>query len=358
MVFDTHHRSARRWAVVHESTIPAPGEPAEGGIHPRVDVGPGGPRYRGHRAVSLAEAGVPFEGVAELLWTGAEPRRAWWPSSMTPGPTLRRLPPVPDVGATLRFALTALAIDDPHRDDIGFKDDLARARQVVPLLAAAVGGAFERRRIGLALQGRTVAERLVVALGGRAEDAPLVDRALVLCADHTGSPADEAVGAAAAAGADLYGCLGVGVATPRGNRTGMQCREIEAFVESVGSPRWAPDVVGDVLLKGATVPGFGHPRYPTGDPRAMALLHMAQQRAPESEALRTMQAIAASMAAAGEPAPRLAFGLAAMTRALGLDAGAGAALFAIGRLAGRVARVAERRPPRSPATDARIVALP
>src|SRR5262245_33087299 len=38
-----------------------------------------GPRYRGSDAVALAEAGRPFEAVAELLWSGAlvEPRLVW-----------------------------------------------------------------------------------------------------------------------------------------------------------------------------------------------------------------------------------------------------------------------------------------
>src|SRR6478609_8585741 len=40
------------------------------------DVGPDGPRYRGHSAVELCRAGVSFERVAELLWTGTLPEVA------------------------------------------------------------------------------------------------------------------------------------------------------------------------------------------------------------------------------------------------------------------------------------------
>lgn len=346
-----------------KSTIPAAAQPVEEDDAIRVSVGPGGPSYRGYPALFLADAEVPFEGVAELLWTGVEPRKAWWPVSASPGPTLRRLPPLRDVPSILRFALTASAIDDPHRDEIGIKDDLARARRLIPLLAAVVGGAFDRKRIPAAMQGRMVAERLVVALGGARQDAVVLDRALVICADHDDSPADRALTAAAVAGTDLYGCLCTALATPRGNRTVRECDAIEGLVESVGSPRWVPEVVGDRLLSDDPPPGFGHPVYPAGDPRAARLLRIARHHAPDDEAVRTLTAIAAAMKAAGHPPPRLAFGLVGVARALGLDRGAGGAIYAIARLAGRVARVAARRPAgaatsRPPSMDGATPPLP
>lgn len=336
--------SERRYAMTSTSTMPAAAKPVEDDDAVRVSVGADGPSYRGYAATFLADAEVPFEGVAELLWTGAEPRRAWWPVNATPGATLRRLPPLDRVDEILRFALTAAAIDDPHRDEIGVKDDLARARRLIPLLAAVVGGAFDRKRIAHAMKGRTVAERLVVALGGDRRDGPVLDRALVLCADHPDSGADRMLAAAAVHGADLYGCLAIALAAPRGNRNDALCRGIEDLVEAVGSARWAADVVGDRLLESDVPPGFGHPSYPEGDPRAARLLALAREHGGNAQAMRTMDAIAAAMAAAGHEPPRLAFGLVAISRALGLARGSGGAIFAIARLAGRVGRVAARRP--------------
>ncbi len=327
-----------------ESTMPAAAQPVEDDDQIRVSVGAAGPAYRGYSAIFLADAEVPFEGVAELLWTGAEPRRAWWPVNAVPGPTLRRLPALDRVDATLRFALTAMAIDDLHREEISVKDDLARARRLIPLLAAVVGAAFDRRRIAPAMKGRTVAERLIVALGGERADAPLLDRALVLCADHPDSAADRVLSAAAVNGTDLYGCVSVALSAPRGNRNETLCREIEDLVEAVGSPRWAADAIGERLLEDAVPPGFGHPRYPEGDPRSARLMQLARTHRGDDQAVRTMDAIAAAMKAARHPPPRLPYGLVALTRALGLARGSGGAVFAIGRLAGRIARVAARRP--------------
>lgn len=341
-----------------ESTIPAEAQPVEEDDAVRVSIGPTGPSYRGYPALFLSDAETPFEGVAELLWTGAEPRKAWWPLSERPGPTLRRLPDLGTVDRVLRYALTAMAIDDPHHDEICVKDDLARARRLLPLLAAVVAGAFDRRRIAAAMQGRTVSERLIVALGGDRRQASLLDRALVVCADHRDSNADRVLSAAAMGGVDLYACLGVTLAAPRGSRTGAMCDAIETLAESVGSPRWAADVVGDRLRDREPPVGFGHPGYPDGDPRAAHLMAIARRHAGDDPIIRTLDAIAAAMSAAGHPAPRLAYGLVALSRALDLDRGSGAAIFAIGRMAGRVARVASRRPAGGAVTRASIDSLP
>lgn len=325
------------------STIPSEAGPVADDDAPPIEIGHDGPRYRGYRAIELAEADVPFEGVAELLWTGAEPRRAWWPTPDDFPDLLRRLPARLDLRSTLRAALLAMAIEDAHRDDDARKEELARARRIIPQLAALSGLVHDRKRVAAALRGRSVAERVMLALGGRADTAQTIDRALVLCADHSPSVAERAVEQAAAAGCDLYACLSVGLSTAQGNRVEAACGAIETFVEAVGSPRWAPDAVGDRLLRGEAVPGFGHALYPGGDPRIGPLMALARGSAPDDPFVRTMDAIVASMAAAGQPAAHVGFGLVALAHAVGLERNSAGIVFTLARLAGRVGRVIEAR---------------
>jgi citrate synthase len=84
-------------------------------------------------------------------------------------------------------------------------------------------------------------------------------------------------------------------------------------------------------------PGFGHPLYPDGDPRAPPLLAAARaHRSPELDALF------AALEARRGPAPTLDVGLAATAMALGLAPGLASALFAFGRTAGWIAHAIEQ----------------
>lgn len=325
------------------STTPSAAGPVVEDDPPAFSLGPSGPTYRGYSAIELAEVDIPFEGVAELLWTGAEPRRAWWPTPDEFPELLRRLPAHLDLRCTLRAALVAMALGDPHREENARKEELARARRILPQLAALAGLVHDRRRVATALRARSVAERLTLALGGQHDGAQAVDRALVLCADHAPSPADHAVEQSAAAGCDLYACLAAGLSTPHGNQIEAVCQRIEHFVESVGSPRWAPDAVGERLLGDAPVPGFGHRLYPQGDPRTAPLMALARGSSPDDPFVRSMDAIAASMAAAGQPSAHVGFGLVALAHALRLERNSAGVIFTLARLAGRVGRVLDCR---------------
>jgi citrate synthase len=89
------------------------------------------------------------------------------------------------------------------------------------------------------------------------------------------------------------------------------------------------------LAQGSAMPGFGHPLYPDGDPRAKALLSgltvppiLAQLRA-ESEAATGL-------------APNIDFALVARARILPLTTDTPFSLFAVGRMAGWHAHALEQ----------------
>ncbi|WP_434425196.1 citrate synthase family protein [Nannocystis pusilla] len=307
-----------------------------------------GPRYRGRPAVELA-ASSSFEAVAELLWAGALPEQApRWPA---PGLGLR-LPSLtallPD-GApplvTLALAVPALGAADPDRFNPAPGPELVRARALLVRMAALAGAGIAVDHVRPALAEPNVAGALLVSLGAPAgaRARRVMDRALVLSADHELNASAFAVRVAASAGADLYACVSAGLATLSGPRHGGMADRVEALVTEVGKPEHARAVVQERARRGEEVPGFGHPLYPDGDPRAAALLAAAAEHAPRNPKVRTLLAIVAAMRDAGRDPANFDVGLVALGAALGLPPRTTVAIFAVGRAAGWLAHAFEQR---------------
>jgi citrate synthase len=295
-----------------------------------------GPFYRGRIARGLAREGVPFEAVSELLWTGRLPQAPpQWPPAELP-PRLSSLLPAGEPPLTaLQVAVPALAARDPGR--FTFHDEEARARSLVTQLAACValatGKTARPARPG-------VAQLLLLALGGsdRPQAVSAVDAALVLMADHELNASTFAARVAASAGADLYACVAAALATLSGPRHGGACDRIEALIAETGSdPKRARQVVSDRLRRGEAVPGFGHPLYPGGDPRAPLLLEAAHKLGGKRAR------VAFTLAEAMPEPPAVELALVALAAALDLPRGAATAIFAVGRSAGWIAHALEQR---------------
>jgi citrate synthase len=86
----------------------------------------------------------------------------------------------------------------------------------------------------------------------------------------SGVPIQVSVGAAALSIGDFHG--GAGEQLARSLQQAIQQRTFGQPVNEVASA-----VVDSFESSGERVPGFGHPMHATGDPRAPALLHMAEQ---------------------------------------------------------------------------------
>lgn len=306
-----------------------------------TQITPDGPRYRGRPACALAWQDVRFESIAELLWTGQWIDRPGWSGTVAPLSPYARVLPAGTPPLTLLAALTPLlALRDPGRFAGDPAEELGRARLLIRLLAAAPA-LPDVARARAALAAPTVAASLAHAL--RASPRPAqriaIERALVVSADHELNASAFAARVAASAGADLYACLTAALATLSGPRHGGATDRVEALIDECGVPRRARSVVSSRLRRGEDVPGFGHPLYPNGDPRARVLVRTARKLAPASPRLRTLEALAAAVSAP----PTLDLGLCAIAAALRLPPGGAGALFAAGRAAGWIAHVLEQR---------------
>jgi citrate synthase len=115
-------------------------------------------------------------------------------------------------------------------------------------------------------------------------------------------------------------------------------------VVETGRPERAVEVVRERSRRGEGVPGFGHPLYPQGDPRARILLDEARSLAPRPHApLKTLLALVKAMRDAHREEPTLDAGLVAVASALRLGPGSAAGLFGVSRAAGWIAHALEQR---------------
>ena len=101
-------------------------------------------------------------------------------------------------------------------------------------------------------------------------------------------------------------------------------------------------MIHERIRRGELVPGFGHPFYPAGDPRATMLIETAKAVSVRSRTAAAAFAAIDAMAESGHPPPNVDAALVALRAALGLPRGAAAGLFAVGRTAGWIAHILEQ----------------
>lgn len=308
-----------------------------------------GPEYRGHLATVLASGDASFEAVAEMLWSGAmaaAPVRWTHDGAAPPWRELARLLPVgsPPLSA-LAVTLSVLAMADPMRFNTEPAAVVARARRLIPRLAASYALVLDPTRLTAASDTGDPVRALALALG-----VPLARKALgllrcalILSADHELNTSTFAARVAASTGADLYACLSAAVGAFGGPLHGGASEQVEWLVRETGSPEDAVVAVSERMRRGEKLPGFGHPLYPAGDARVPLLLELAVAHRPRAPRVRTVMALIDAMARAGRPKPNVDVAMAAVCGALELPIGMGPAIFAIGRSAGWIAHVIEQQ---------------
>lgn len=210
-----------------------------------------------------------------------------------------------------------------------------RARQLIRTLAGSAVGSPVRGRVA-----QHFARHLAPHAGRQERARVAIDAALVLCLDHELNASTFAARIAASTGADLVHCVGAALAVFTGPRHGGASERVEAFLDSL--PARARDhraAIDKRVSRGEALPGFGHPLYPKGDPRAAPLLALARSFDGHGCAEEIARLVAESSGAL----PNLDFGLVALARALEAPPETATLLFAIGRSAGWVAHVLEQR---------------
>ena len=270
--------------------------------------------YRGRNAASLAET-ASLEGVARLLWDCGNERFPTQTNTIAPGRAHDRM-----FQALAWRAATSPATRGRRPEALYFE-----AAALLDLLVDAVAGGSGDGPMD---------QRLGRAWGCDDVGTDLIRRALVLLADHELNASTFAARVTASTGASLAACALAGLAALSGPLHGGVATRVRSFLTEAGKadPHGA---VSARLAAGAALPGFGHPLYPDGDPRAKALL-AAFDPLPEHRDLA-----AAVLEATGE-LPNIDFALTALTELAHLPEDAPFQIFATARCTGWIAHALEQ----------------
>ncbi|MDG3441424.1 citrate synthase family protein [Nitrospirillum amazonense] len=287
--------------------------------------------YRGRDAVDLA-ARASVEEVAGLLWRVA-------PEEAFGGP----LPQPAQAFAVAQAAfhgrraeealLPLLALASEDADTAAWQRAPGRLAQgaaaLVRLLTACL--------LGTAPAAGPIHKQCAQAWKLDKDGAELVRMALVLCADHELNASNFTARCIASTDASLRAAVIGGLAALGGPRHGGLTARVEALWDEVGADGETAARLRQRLARGEDIPGYGHPLYPTGDPRAAALLGRILPLRPTWAVVQ-----AQTQRLVGQP-PVIDTALVALRRHLGLPRGAAFGLFALGRSLGWIAHALEQR---------------
>jgi citrate synthase len=293
--------------------------------------------YRGMDAIELAERST-LEEVAALLWTG-DPTRSdalfadKAPTLPPKAASLFKQVPRPGPVERCQLVLPLAARPDQSAYDLRPAAVAKTGARILRLMSSAVVGFSVASPVDAALVRAWTPHRESTALALRA--------ALILCADHELNVSAFTARCIASARATPYEVVLGALAAFRGRRHGGVSEEVEILFRQAGDTHGCCQAVAERLRSFGHIPGFGHPLYPDGDPRAQKLISLAKMYGRPTKVEAANRLIEAAHRLTGER-PNLDFGLATFARAVQLPPEAPIAIFALGRAVGWIAHAIEQ----------------
>lgn len=291
--------------------------------------------YRGRPVGRLAEDAT-LETVANLIWdTGDNDPFA----DPAPAPL--------EAFEALRHATAGLR-------------PLERCQAALPVVAAAEPERYNRTPAGLVRLGVRILRWLAATIADSPPSSapvhavlssawaaePPIDRliraALVACADHELNVSTFTVRCVASAGGDPFLAVAAGLAAIQTPRHGRITERVGAALPDLLAAGDLAAAVVDRLGRGDDIPGFGHPLYPQGDPRARLILGLAERWLPDHPTLQRAFLLAQQVQAlAGRP-PTIDYALEVLRLIGRLPQDASLSLFTIGRTVGWLGHAMEQ----------------
>jgi citrate synthase len=291
--------------------------------------------YRGHDAIALAET-ASAEQVAALLWGADDTERERLfeqHCALTPRQLAKLRTVAKEPLARFQTALPVAAAVDSASYDLRPAAVRQTGARILRMLTAIIAQRDSRAPVHQVLQAAWAPTRNAVA--------EVIRTAVVLCADHELNVSAFTARCAASAGAPPYDVVSAAIATLKGYKHGGASERVLALVADANTPKSARALVANRLRRGEGMPGFGHPLYPSGDPRAALLMRLAAASGNEP-AWRPFRNLSKAGSDVLHDLPNLDFGLAAVTRAYRLPDHAPLLLFAVGRTIGWIAHAIEQ----------------
>ncbi len=316
-----------------------------------TQITPNGPAYRGQLALALERDNCTFESVADLLWSGAlvEGAVAWTPSRgvASMDRLLRAAAFDPSTSDMVKIFTTMVAAfaGSARGEDLRDGTTIPAARALLMEMPRCLGYLTKARKHARSADGGSLAATIVQAAGGVASPAAVsaINAALVLLADHELTPQTFAARLAASSGSNIYFCLLAALSVHSGSRIRRACDRVEDMLLEASGPRDFHDRIGAIARSVQAIPGFNHPLYPKGDPRAKRLIEIARDlSAPSSDPFR-FGPLLDEMLSREKARPSVEAGLAILCQVLRMPYRSAGAILTMARCAGWVAHVIEQR---------------
>jgi citrate synthase len=240
--------------------------------------------YQGINIHDLAHNST-FEEVIFLLWNGRLPKRAeldelkrniaanqeLHPEILA---MMRQYPKDAEPMDTLRTTISALAFYDKNAKDTSREASLRTATRLTaqfPVIVAALNRLRKGEEPIPAKPDLNIATNFLYMLKGEmpsAEDAHVLDVALILQADHELNASTFTSRVVAGTLADMYGAVTAAIAALSGPLHGGANTNVMKMLLEIGEVDRVEQYIKDALAAKRKLMGFGHAVYKTEDPRA------------------------------------------------------------------------------------------
>ena len=242
--------------------------------------------YRGFNINELANNST-FEEVSYLLIHGELPNKSEleeitkWMSDAREIPSeiisliesIKHLHPM-DV---LRTTISALAAFDNNLSDESMDANIQRGLSVTAKAPSIVAAHVRLRNGDKYIHPNPKlshsANFLYMLYGSEPDllDAKLIDKDLILHAEHGLNASSFAARVVASTQSDMYSALTAGIAALKGPAHGGAAEGVMKQAQDIGDESNTAEYVKNLLSSGGRVMGFGHRVYKTADPRALIL---------------------------------------------------------------------------------------
>ena len=279
--------------------------------------------YRGYDIYSLLngfqdENRFGFEEVSYLLLSGSLPNKEQLNTFIGAISDSRSLPhnftedvimraPSKDLMNKLAASILALYSYDPNPDDISLENIMRQSIELLAKIPVIVSHSYQAKRryydgasmfLHVPLEDKSCAENILHLIRPNGEfmmeEAKLLDRCLVLHAEHGGGNNSAfATRVVSSSGSDTYSAIAAAVGSLKGPRHGgANLRVMKMFddmlekIDDVSDDKKIYDYLVEVLKKEANdksglIYGMGHAVYTLSDPRTVALKETAIPLAKE-----------------------------------------------------------------------------
>ena len=327
-----------------------------------IDGKAGELRYRGYSIHDLAEHSS-FEETAFLLFNGELPSKQQLASLDAELKAARKLPaPVLDIIRAiksahpmdvLRTAASALSAFDPDTADNSREATLRKAVRLtsqVPMIVTAHSRISEGQEPVAPDQALGHAANLLWMLTGKkpsADAAQLIDRDLILHAEHGSNASSFTARVVIGTEANLHAAVVAAIAALSGPAHGGAAEDVMKMAQEIGDPSRAAAYVKEKRGAGVPITGFGHRVYRAEDPRARHMRAGVERLSKEMgqpKWFEILQAVVAAMAPYARHGVNVNvdFYSGVVYHLLGIKRDLFVPIFAIGRVPGWAVQVLEQ----------------